>query len=161
MKRFGQGLTIELLLDRRDAIPLLANWFVREWPEHYGRWGIKPAVDDLTACCHRDRLPLGLVAIQDGEICGTVALKPESVPAHKHLGPWVAALLVSPDHRGQGIGAGLLEAAVEQARELGVRKLYSATRHNERLFTRAGWTVLDKGLYGGQPLTLLQRDWQL
>ncbi len=40
--------------------------------------------------------------------CG--GLKAESVETHKHLGPWVAALLVAPKYRRQGIRAQLVGA---------------------------------------------------
>jgi len=43
------------------------------------------------------------------------------------LAPWLAAMLVVPEHRGQGVGSNLVRALLKEAARLGVRQLYLGT----------------------------------
>jgi amino-acid N-acetyltransferase len=54
----------------------------------------------------------------------------------------VRTLAVHPDHRGQRIGAALLEELVLTARRLGLGRLFALTFHVE-FFARAGFAEID------------------
>ena len=57
----------------------------------------------------------------------------------------IVRLAVRADMRGRGIGRALLEAAVEQARELGISLLWLTTHadtDSDRIYERLGWTRL-------------------
>jgi amino-acid N-acetyltransferase len=74
---------------------------------------------------------------EDGELAGCGAL---------HV-LWddlaeVRTLAVADAHRGTGVGAALLDALVERARELGVSRLFCLT-FEERFFRRHGFRVID------------------
>lgn len=64
-------------------MPVLKAWFESEWPDHYGLSGRGHAERDLLAYANRGSLPVGLVALRDGEPCGFVAIKSESFPTHR------------------------------------------------------------------------------
>ncbi|MFX0202147.1 MAG: GNAT family N-acetyltransferase, partial [Candidatus Hodarchaeota archaeon] len=117
-------LHVGLLADHPQAIPILKEWFEREWAPYYGPDGPGDANKDLLDSCSRDELPVTLVAISDGEVCGTASLKAESVTTHKHLTPWLAALLVAPKFRRLGVGERLIAAIEEKAKQLGFHCLY-------------------------------------
>jgi len=51
---------------------------------------------DLLAYANRGVLPLGVVALDEHELCGVAALRAESIATHAHLAPWAAAGLVRP-----------------------------------------------------------------
>ncbi len=55
----------------------------------------------------------------------------------------VVALAVAPDQRGRGHGRRLVEAAVQQARELGIRQVMSLT-YEQAFFERLGFRVIDR-----------------
>jgi amino-acid N-acetyltransferase len=55
----------------------------------------------------------------------------------------VKSLAVAPEHCGQGIGRVLIEAAIADARRLGVTKLFALTYEKE-FFTKLGFKVVDK-----------------
>lgn len=97
------SLRICLLADASFAIPVLSRWFVEEWTPWYGPGGNGDATADLQGCCHRDRLPLAVVALDDSDrVLGTAALKNESLGSELGYGPWLAAVLVggiSPERR--------------------------------------------------------------
>ena len=105
------------------------------------------AVEDLRSSCNRRALPLTLVALKGDELCATGALKAESVETHKHLGPGVAALLVTPKYRRQGIRGQLVDALEELARELGFKQLYYGADVTDRYLEGNGCEPLERVSY--------------
>ena len=82
-----------------------------------------------------------LVAESDARIVGTVQLGLEQPDNQQHRAD-LAKMLVHPDARRRGLGAELLSAAEELARECGRTLLVLDTvtgSDAERLYTRAGW----------------------
>jgi len=55
----------------------------------------------------------------------------------------IRSLAIEPDSRGKGIGARLLAAAVEDARKLGIKRLFTLTYEKE-FFARHGFDVVDR-----------------
>jgi amino-acid N-acetyltransferase len=55
----------------------------------------------------------------------------------------VKSLAVAPDRHGEGVGSSLLAAAVEDARRLGVRRLFALT-YEKDFFQRHGFEVIDR-----------------
>lgn len=147
-------LRIEPLADHPEARPVLRAWFEREWPSYYGPGGRGDAEADLRAFAGRDALPIGLVALYGDQPCGVAALKAESLATHRHLTPWVAAGLVAAPHRRQGIGARLLRALEDRARELGHARLYCATGSAHSLLLRHGWQRLEDAVADGERVTI-------
>lgn len=153
------SLTIAPLARHRELVPLLARWFTTEWPQWYGPEGPGDAAQDLAAfAASESRLPVGLVAFDQGRPVGVAALKAESLPSHRHLTPWAAAGLVLPLHRGQGVGARLLEALVGQARGLGFARIHCATGTAVTLLRRSGWAELESVQHDGESLVIFVKD---
>ena len=149
---------IALLADVMEAISVLARAFTEEWEPYYGARGPGDATGDLTACCNREDIPLALVALDDkAQVLGTAALKPDPIETHRHLGPWLAALLVLPGHRGMGVGTALVTAIEDEARRLQYGAIYTATRKSSRLIT--GWDLVDDGVPTlREPTTIFRRN---
>ena len=61
------------------------------------------------------------VAEERGHIVGRLSVARDQHPASRHVAD--LGLMVAAEHRRRGIGTALLEAAVEWARQAGVRKL--------------------------------------
>ena len=91
------------------------------------------------ACCDSDELPVCMVAIDGGMAVGTAALKAESVGSELGVGPWLAAVLVPPEHQGQGIGSALVAAIEDVSSHLGFDSIYSSTDSAAGILTRSGW----------------------
>src|SRR5439155_7928630 len=108
------------------------------------------AMQDLREFSNQTSLPVGVVALRDGVVCGAAALKAESIPSHKHLSPWAAAGLVNPALRGQGIGFQLLLGLEEQAKGLGFKRIYCGSSSADTCLRRADWRGLERSTLDGK-----------
>ncbi len=150
-------VVVERLADHVSVLPTLAKWFKAEWPGWYGPDGKGKAEDDLAAYANQGSLPVGVVALQRGSVCGVAALKANSIPTHPHLAPWAAAGFVEPSMRGQGIGAMLLAALESEAQALGYHTIYCGTATAGSLLARAGWQRIESVRLEGKEIGLYQK----
>ncbi len=140
-------VTIGLLADHPEALPTLIEWFEREWAPYYGNGGPGDAAADLKGSANREELPIALAAFADGALCGTAALKPESVTTHPHLSPWLAALLVAEPYRERGVGRRLVRAVEDLARRHGFDAIYTGVDPSRPLHAAGGWVLLEQVPY--------------
>lgn len=144
-------LNIELLADHPEAVPVLKDLFEREWEPYYGAAGPGDAVADIKASANRDTLPIALVAIRDGDVCGTAALKMDSVSIYPEYFPWLAALLVAPAYQRHGIGVRLITAIEELAVQHGYPEIYvgagEASGLSETALAERGWEFVEQRDY--------------
>ncbi len=85
-----------------------------------------------------------LAAFDDGELAGAVQLARADAENGRHRGE-LQRFVVAAERRGRGVGGALLGAAVERARELGLRLLWLTTHERtdaDRIYERLGWTRL-------------------
>jgi amino-acid N-acetyltransferase len=86
----------------------------------------------------RDAFRVGFVAEQREAIVGAVALEMYSDTA------LLRSLVVDPSVQGQGVGAGLTQAAIEEAHRRGVSAIYLLTTTAETFFPRFGFVAVDR-----------------
>ena len=133
-------VTIAHLLEHPHLVPVLAAWFIEEWRPWYGSDGAGDAEADLLACDSRDALPVCLIALDEaGSLLGTIAIRENSVGSEVAGGPWLAGLLVAPEHRGQGVGTALVAALESEADRLGFKAVYTSTDAAHGIMRRRGW----------------------
>ncbi len=85
-----------------------------------------------------ENLQMFLVAEEDDTVVGCCALE----IIWSDLAE-IKSLAVAPAHKGQGLGRALVEAMVEQARDLGVPRVFALTLE-PRFFERIGFAVVPK-----------------
>lgn len=153
-------LKIEHLAAHPEVLPELRQWFETEWASYYGATGPGDADHDLRSFANRGSLPVGIVAFQNGFLCGVAALKVDSIASHSHLSPWAAAGLVKPSMRGKGIGTRLLAALEEEARKLGFAHIYCGTSTANSLLERFGWDLLERIVHEGDKLGIYHKSLQ-
>ncbi|MEO7151313.1 MAG: GNAT family N-acetyltransferase [Burkholderiaceae bacterium] len=152
----GRDVDIDFLAAHLSVLPVLASAFEREWPAYYGPGKGGDAARDLGSHARRGSVPLGLVALCDGDPCGYVALKPDVFPTHRALFPWVGAAWVRPGWRRHGLGGRLFAAIAAQARALGHGRIYCATATADSLLERAGWQRIDAVGFEGEAIRIYQ-----
>lgn len=68
--------TFEPLARHRGLLPLVAQWFISEWPTWYGPGRLGDVDADLNAFADsEDVIPVGMVAFEDGVPVGTGVLR--------------------------------------------------------------------------------------
>ena len=151
------GLQIEYLDQHIDAIADLARWHHAEWAAITPHLSLSDRVAGFRARARRGGIPTAFVAVLGADVVGLACLVECDIESHQHLTPWLASVLVAPEHRGRGIGSALCERATEEARLLGVEKLYLFTFNRQRLYGRLGWLALENALYAGASGTIMVR----
>jgi GNAT superfamily N-acetyltransferase len=148
---------IGYLVDHPEALPGLERLFQSEWAAYYGAAGPGNARQDLVTYSNRSQLPVAVVAFLGSEPCGIAALKADSISTHTHLSPWIGGGMVAPQFRRHGIGARLVSALEDVARELGFTTLYSGTSTANTLLIREGWQFMEVVQYDGEAVSIYEK----
>ncbi len=85
-----------------------------------------------------EKLQMFIVAEADGAVVGCCALE----IIWSDLAE-IKSLAVAPAQKGQGVGRGLVSAAIEQASRLGVPRVFALTLEPE-FFKRVGFSLIEK-----------------
>lgn len=132
------NVVIRDIADFPHCLPTISTWFYTEWRDLYGDATPTDIERRMAGWLARDRIPTALVAVVDGQVVGTVALKEKELVPFAGA-PWLAGLFVLPHFRRRGIGASLLRAAENKARLFGLHKLYLYTSSAQRFYGELGW----------------------
>ena len=92
---------------------------------------------------------VALVAKADGEPVGTCILAESEIEPNHDVSPWLAGLFVVPEYRGKGVGAALVRAIEDQARQRELSRVYLYTTHAVGFYKRLGWKVMDRTNWQG------------
>lgn len=150
-------MKIDYLADHKELIPILARWMHEEWGYLYPEHTIEIRERLVAERSNKDRIPLTLVAIEDGKPVGTVCLMAHDMDTRPELTPWLASLYVEKNHRRRGIGARLVAAIEAEAARLGVKQLYLFTPDQENFYTRLGWSVTERIAYHGCFVIIMEK----
>jgi N-acetylglutamate synthase-like GNAT family acetyltransferase len=151
-------MKLDYLADRPDALPTIARWHYAEWGRYSADRTVETMSERLRGHLNRDRIPLTVVAHEDGVPVGTAGLVEFDMETRRDLTPWLADVVVTPERRDAGIGTRVVEFIVALARELGVRRLYLFTPDRESFYARMGWSVLERTEYRNEPVVVMQID---
>ncbi|MFD2648555.1 GNAT family N-acetyltransferase [Devosia albogilva] len=136
------ALHTELLADRPEVIGALVELMESVWADWYHPGGAS-ARAELSERLQRDRLPLGIVALNGEAAVGTCALTVSSGGLVTERSPWIGGLVVDPRWRRRGVGLLLLQRARHEAKRLGYTRVYALTAEAMALFEAAGWRHVD------------------
>jgi GNAT superfamily N-acetyltransferase len=151
-------MRIDYLADHPDFIPTLAHWHHDEWS--YLRPGdtVEARIARLRAACGRGEIPTVFVAFSDSTLFGSAMLIAHDMDICMDLTPWLAGVFVAPDYRRRGIGSALVGRVVECAARLGVRRLYLYTPSAAQMYSRLGWSAVERTGYRGADVLVMSRD---
>ncbi len=94
-------------------------------------------------------IPFTLVAHREGVFVGTASVIENDFATRPRYGPWVAAVFVEPERRGQGFGTALVTAATETGFLIGADRLYlCAAPVNAPFYERRGWRLTEADVEG-------------
>jgi predicted N-acetyltransferase YhbS len=151
-------LKIEYLADHLEFVPTLAGWHRRELGHFRPKETLEIRAAKLRAWSGRGQVPSVLVACADDTLLGSAMLVAHDMETRPQWSPWLAGVVVAPEHRRQGIGASLVERVITEARTLGFPALYLYTFSTEQYYTRLGWRFVERANYLGANVTVMSFD---
>jgi len=140
-------MQIDYLASYPALIPELTELLFAEWQDLYLAAGLSQT--DLAAALQeravRDSLPLTLVAVdQNGQLVAAGSIKLSEDGTRVGLSPWLGGIYVKAQYRGLGLGAQIVTALEQKAREQGVSRLYLSADSAVNFYQKLGWQVLDR-----------------
>jgi GNAT superfamily N-acetyltransferase len=102
---------------------------------------------------------LVFIAKRGEETVGTISLVDfDDLEEFRHLKPWIAAFIVNPELRGEGIGTHILALLEEKALSLGIRVLHLWTEDQSAFYSKRGYQLLAAVRLGDLDLEVMQKD---
>jgi GNAT superfamily N-acetyltransferase len=135
----------------------VAQWHFGEWGHHYPGGTVDGWLDHIRTRMNADRIPMTVIALDDGEPIGTAALTDHDMETHRELSPWLGGVYVVPAARGRGVARALVGDVIDRAAAFGVSVLYLYTNGAEGLYQKLDWRVLSREPYMGRDVTIMMR----
>ncbi len=148
-------MQIELLADRPEFIPTLAEWHFSEWAYLRPGDSVANRVRLLHERSGRCELPITFVASDGSELLGSAMLIHHEMDTRPDYTPWLAGVFVAPAHRRRGIGRALAEHVIGEAARHGFPTVYLFTPSAEDFFSRLGWSIVEHTRYRDADVTIM------
>lgn len=152
-------MTIEYLADRREFITTVARWLHEEWGHLRPNETVGDRAARVERACGHHEIPTTFVAIDGDEPVGSASLIAHDMLTRPELSPWLAGVFVPSEYRRRGVGAVLIRRVIDEARSLGVSRIYLYTPGSGTLYLRLGWSVVQRTFYrqlwGDTPITIM------
>jgi GNAT superfamily N-acetyltransferase len=149
-------MMISDLADHPSWLPVLARWHYDQWGPLTGADRLDGYVALLTKTASSKAIPSVLVAISEGDLLGSASLVASDLPLCPELTPWLAQLFVEPTRRRAGVGAALVSAIVERARQCGHSRVYLYTSGTlPEYYGRLGWQLVERLAYMERERTVM------
>ncbi|MDX1817817.1 MAG: GNAT family N-acetyltransferase [Marinobacter sp.] len=147
------SITIQPLEPR--FIEQLAAWHQAEW--YHLDQSATEAVrrQRLAEHCDAGALPVTFVALDDGELVGSVCLVAHDTTDRPQYSPWLSRIYVAPEHRGKGIGKLLINRAKTEMRRQGHGALYLITEDKGPYYARLGWEKMENYELNNHPVEIM------
>lgn len=149
-------MEFQYLADRPDFVPQVIAWWHTTWADRMGP-DIPALEKQLLESLHRERLPIHILAIQDGRPVGTAVLKMQELaeffPDRQF---WLGSVFVDTEYRGGQIASAMTMKIVELAQARGLPHLYLQTVDlSGGLYARLGWQPVERFYFRGVETLLM------
>jgi len=157
-------MEVFFLGDRPDLVPAVAKTTFEQWPAEmadYGHTSPETVADWILANqMHKDKIPLMLVGVINGEAVATAGLDKDDMNSgpYKDVGPWMVSIFVHPKYRGMSLAQRMIKEIMGLGKRMGIRTVYLWTEHAASLYTRFGWTKVDEIDYVRKRVTIMTVD---
>ena len=150
-------MEISYLADHVDYLAIIARWLHAEWGWFTPGSTLESRYTALEQHLNRDRLPLAIVAHEEGRPIGTASLRTHDMDTRQNFTPWLARVYVIPQVRTRGRGTRLVAGIEAEAQRLGFERLYLVTFDKASYYTKRGWAELERTHYREKPVNLMHK----
>jgi GNAT superfamily N-acetyltransferase len=152
-------LNFEFLVDRQEAIPIVARWYFDEWGHNNPSNSIPQTIERISGKLNRDRTPLHLLAMEDEQVLGVAQLKLHEMDIYPEKEFWLGSLFVSPTSRGKGVGSAIANKIATIAEGFGAEQLYLQTEVLDGgLYRDIGWNLVEIVVYKDVHVAVMARQ---
>jgi GNAT superfamily N-acetyltransferase len=146
---------IEHLAGHEDAIRTVAGWIREEWEHSFLDSTFEELLAELEGRTTPGRIPETFVALAGDRLVGTASIVTQDMSTRPEISPCLSAVYVPPEFRKQGIGSKLVRKAMQEAQDLGVRRLYLFTPDAMSFYRRLGWNEFERMRYRGRDIVIM------
>jgi predicted N-acetyltransferase YhbS len=151
-------MKIVSLKQHPEFIPAIAAWHHAEWAYLHHNDSVERRIAEFEEEFETDGIPKTFVAVSGTTLLGSASLLPHDMDTRMELSPWLASVLVAPEHRNKGIGSALIRHVMAEAARLGYKTIYLYTPDRASLYARLGWKHLETVEYYGHPVDIMTID---
>ncbi len=152
-------MNIEMLADRPEFIPQIAEWYFQMWGFREENNSIELTAGRIAGKLNRKQLPVPLVALEGERILGVAQLKLREMDIFPERAFWLGGVYVAENARGRGVAGYLTASAIELARDLRIEQLWLQTiALNGGLYAKNGFAPVEKLHYKGEDVLVMTID---
>jgi len=130
------------------------NYSRQDWVKFYS-----PSTESKYESWESNGQELIFLGYRGEELVGTIALVDfDDLEEFRHLKPWIAAFIVNPDSRGQGIGSQILSMLEAKAASFGIEALYLWTEDQSEFYNKRGYRILTSSKLGNLEIKIMQKS---
>jgi len=149
-----------------DGGVLALSWALDLWDDHIPNYSRQDWTDFYANATKSDYeswigdgQELAYIAVRDGEIVGTIGLVDfDELEEFRYLKPWIAAFIVNPSLRGEGVGTEVLTLLEEKARSLGIKVLHLWTEDKTDFYSKRGYSLIASAKLQSLDIDVMQKN---
>jgi len=145
------------LADRKDMLPVVAKWYYDEWGKSQPDNTYKITLAKIESQMNSDRVPLHILAVQDGAVVGVAQLKMQEMKTYPEDTYWVGGVFVPLEARARGVGIDLVLEIIRIAKAFKIKILYLQTEQFDGgIYARAGFKPVERVVYKGTEVLVMK-----
>ena len=146
VKRPNTKIEVKQLSECPEHMLAVGTWIYEEWWKKPNNTS-EIVLSLLRTHTEKDRVPFTVVALTGAGPVGSCCVIENDCVHRPQYGPWVAAVYVKPELRGQGVASALLQEAAKIAARVPVQGLYIDCHvKTAPVYEKSGWAILERGV---------------
>jgi predicted N-acetyltransferase YhbS len=158
---FPRSLQLDLLKNRPETVPTLAQWLYEEWHSYDTSLSVEKLIDSLNKRQNDNQIPIAFVVVKNAAPVGLIALKEQSDPEFSDFPQnilWMGSFHIAPEERNKGLGKGLLKFATDVAAHLGYKEIFFYTSNplNVTWYFKNGASLIEERSFRDHKVTIMK-----
>lgn len=159
------GITLIPISESPEQVGRVLSWALELWGNRYPNYSRQDwenfyshSVRSDYGKWQGDGQELVYIAVQNGDVVATIGLVDfDELEEFRELTPWIAAFIVNPEFRGQGIGGQVLELLENKASSLGIEVLHLWTEDQANFYRKRGYRLIAASRLGSLSIDVMAK----